>query len=56
MRNSRLRAQNLLGAGVILGTLAACGTPAPVAEMSAAQTAVTGAEERAMQAKMAERS
>ena len=46
MLNSRCRPQNLLGAGIILGTLAACGgAPAPVAEMSAAQTAVTGAEE-----------
>jgi hypothetical protein len=46
MRHARYRTQNLFGAGIILGTLAACGSvPAPVAEMSAAQTAVTGAEE-----------
>ena len=46
MRYSRYRTRSLFGAAVILGTLAACGSvPAPVAEMSAAQTAVTGAEE-----------
>jgi hypothetical protein len=46
MLNSRCRLQNLLVAGIIFGTVAACGgAPAPVAEMSAAQTAVTGAEE-----------
>jgi hypothetical protein len=46
MRHARYRTQYLFGAGIILGTLAACGSvPAPVAEMSAAQTAVTGAEE-----------
>jgi hypothetical protein len=46
MSNARCRTQTLFGAAVILGTLAACsGAPAPVAEMSAAQTAVTGAEE-----------
>jgi hypothetical protein len=46
MRNCRSRTLGLFGAGIISGTLAACGSvPAPVAEMSAAQTAVTGAEE-----------
>jgi hypothetical protein len=46
MRNSRRRAQSLFGAGIILGALSGCGSvPAPVAEMSAAQTAVTSAEE-----------
>jgi hypothetical protein len=46
MSYARFRTQSLFGAAVILGTLAACsGAPAPVAEMSAAQTAVTGAEE-----------
>ena len=45
MRNSRRRSRSLVGAG-ILGTLAACSSvPPPVGEMSAAQTAVTGAEE-----------
>jgi Domain of unknown function (DUF4398) len=46
MRGSKGRLQSRFGAGIILGTLAACGgAPAPVAEMSAAQTAVTSAEE-----------
>jgi hypothetical protein len=46
MRSSRRRVESLFGAAVILGTLAGCGgVPAPEAEMSAAQTAVTGAEE-----------
>jgi predicted lipid-binding transport protein (Tim44 family) len=46
MRNVKRRTQSLFGAAVILGTVAGCGgAPAPVAEMSAAQTAVTGAEE-----------
>jgi Domain of unknown function (DUF4398) len=46
MRNSGRAARSLFGAGIIVGTVAACSSaPAPVAEMSAAQTAVTGAEE-----------
>jgi predicted lipid-binding transport protein (Tim44 family) len=46
MGDSRSRTLSLFGAGIIAGTVAACGgVPAPVAEMSAAQTAVTGAEE-----------
>ena len=46
MSYAKCRTQSLFGAAVILGALAACsGAPAPVAEMSAAQTAVTGAEE-----------
>jgi Domain of unknown function (DUF4398) len=46
MRGSKLRSQRRFGAVIILGALAACGgVPAPEAEMSAAQTAVTGAEE-----------
>jgi hypothetical protein len=40
------RAQRPLGVGMILATLAACSSvPAPVGEMSAAQTAVTAAEQ-----------
>ena len=46
MRGSTWGWQSRFGAGLVLGTLAACGgVPAPVAEMSAAQTAVTSAEE-----------
>ena len=46
MRNVRCTTPGLVGAAVILAGLAGCGgVPAPVAEMSAAQTAVTGAEE-----------
>jgi predicted lipid-binding transport protein (Tim44 family) len=46
MRNCKWRSQSRLGVGIMLGTLAACsGVPAPVGEMSAAQTAVTAAEE-----------
>ena len=46
MRGSKWRSQRRFGAVIILGTLAACGSvPAPVGEMSAAQTAVTAAEE-----------
>jgi Domain of unknown function (DUF4398) len=45
MRDSELRSQSLLRVGLILGALAACSNaPAPVGEMSAAQTAVTAAE------------
>jgi predicted lipid-binding transport protein (Tim44 family) len=46
MPDSNWRSQSPLGVGMILATLAACSSvPAPVAEMSAAQTAVTAAEE-----------
>jgi Domain of unknown function (DUF4398) len=46
MRGSMWRSQSLVGVGLILATLAACNSvPAPVGEMSAAQTAVTAAEE-----------
>ena len=46
MPNSKWRSQSPLRVGIVLGTLAACSSvPAPVGEMSAAQTAVTSAEE-----------
>jgi hypothetical protein len=46
MRGSKWGPRSRFGAGVILGGLAACGgVPAPVGEMSAAQTAVTAAEQ-----------
>ena len=46
MRGSKWRSQSRLGTGIILAALAACSSvPAPVAEMSAAQTAVTSAEQ-----------
>jgi hypothetical protein len=46
MRNARRRTQSLFWAGIVLGALAGCGgVPPPEAELSAAQTAVTGAEE-----------
>jgi Domain of unknown function (DUF4398) len=46
MRGSKWRFQSRFEAGIVLVALAACSSvPAPVAEMSAAQTAVTSAEE-----------
>jgi Domain of unknown function (DUF4398) len=46
MRDWKWRAQCPLWAGLVLATLAACSSaPAPVGEMSAAQTAVTAAEQ-----------
>ena len=46
MPDSNWRSQSPLGVGIILATLGACSSvPAPVGEMSAAQTAVTAAEE-----------
>src|SRR5262245_3978018 len=46
MQNSQRRWGSQLGAGILLATLAACSSvPVPTGEMSAAQTAVTAAEQ-----------
>jgi hypothetical protein len=46
MRDFEWRRQSRLGVAIVLGTLAACSSaPPPEAEMSAAQTAVTAAEQ-----------